>query len=222
MKTLSAKAKISGFTLIEVLVVIFVLAILAALLLPALNRPHNGGGPSCMSNQKQIALGFIMWNGDNNGRFPWQVSTTNSGTMEFVDDGHPSSQFRAILDYTKNLGTYICPTDTARQVATNYKTFSDSNTSYFVNVDATTNNPSLTILTGDRYLQVKGKPVNPGLFNYSTNMTLNWAGGFHHNSHNEPWGVFSFADGHAQFVGSDDLNSFFQKQTLATTWLAIP
>ena len=204
------------------LVVIFVLAILAALLLPALNRPYNGGGPSCMSNQRQIALGFFMFKEDNEGKFPWQLSATNGGAAELVGDGHPSSQFRAILDYTKYLGTYICPTDTAKQVATNYKTFGDSNTSYFVNVDATTNNPSLTILTGDRYLEVKGKPVNPGLFNYSTNMTLNWAIGFHHNSHNEPWGGFSFADGHAQFVGSDDLNSFFQKQTFATTRLAIP
>jgi hypothetical protein len=219
MKTLSAKAKISGLTLIEVLVLILVLAVLTAILLPPLTHLRwIDPGPNCMSNQRQITLGFLMFKDDNKGEFPWQLSATNGGAAELIGDGHPSSQ----LDYVKYLGSYICPADTTKQVATNYTTFGDSNTSYFVNVKATTNNSSLTILTGDRYLEVKGKPVNPGLFNYSTNMVLSWMRGFHRNAQNKPIGGLSFADGHAQFVGSDDLNSFFQKQMLPTNRLAVP
>jgi type II secretory pathway pseudopilin PulG len=222
MKTLSTKAKIIGFTLIELLVVICVIVVLIAILLPASVNPKSGRQIQCLSNQKQIALGFIIWNGDNNGKFPWQVSITNNGTMELVDDGHPSSQFQSLSNYVKSFGIYICLSDTNRQSATNYAAFSDLNTSYFVNADAATNNPSATILTGDRHLEIKGKPVSPGLFKYSTNATLNWASGFHRNAHNEPLGGFSFGDGHAQFVGSHEMNSILQQQPLATNRFCVP
>jgi hypothetical protein len=73
MRTLSAKAKIKGLTLIEVLVVIGVVFILAAMLLPTLNHSGPSRGIQCISKQKQIAVGFIMWHEDNGGQFPWQV-----------------------------------------------------------------------------------------------------------------------------------------------------
>ncbi len=52
MKTLPAKAKISGLTLIEVLVVIFVIVVLAAMLLPALSdRNHKGDSTVSMLDE---------------------------------------------------------------------------------------------------------------------------------------------------------------------------
>jgi prepilin-type N-terminal cleavage/methylation domain-containing protein len=218
MKTSWSK---SAFTLIELLVVIFVVAILAALLLPALSGHHTHYGPSCMSNQKQIALGFVMFEGDNEEKFPWQLSITNGGAMERRLDGHPSGQFLAVWPYINNFSVFICPADTAKHAAVNTNTISDQNISYFLNVDATTSNPSATILSGDRYLEIQGKPINPGLFTCSTNVILNWAKGFHQNySNKEPCGILSFADGHAQFVGSHDL--LLQNQSFATNRLSIP
>jgi prepilin-type N-terminal cleavage/methylation domain-containing protein/prepilin-type processing-associated H-X9-DG protein len=63
--------KKGGFTLIELLVVIAIIAILASLLLPALARAKGSSKrASCLSNLRQIGLGFSMYGGDHDGRFP--------------------------------------------------------------------------------------------------------------------------------------------------------
>jgi prepilin-type N-terminal cleavage/methylation domain-containing protein len=60
-----------GFTLIELLVVIAIIAILAALLLPALSRAkERAKRVNCMSNMKQMGLGYAIYSSDNAERLP--------------------------------------------------------------------------------------------------------------------------------------------------------
>ena len=220
MKTPSSKVKVKAFTLVEVLVVIAVLLLLAVLLLPAL--PHGvriRGNVSCMNNLKQVDLASIMYASDYNEQFPWQISSKNGGTMEYVSSGQTSPHFRKLSNYGSNLpNRLVCPADKVKTVATNVDMLTDQNISYFLNVDAPfKNKPALTFLAGDRNLQMNGQAVKPGLFVLTTNLDMSWTREIHPSG-----GSLAFADGHVEFVQANNLNSIVQQQPLATNRLCIP
>jgi prepilin-type N-terminal cleavage/methylation domain-containing protein len=106
-----------GFTLIELLVVIAIIAILAAMLLPALSKAKvKAQGIACMSNTKQIALGWVLHNTDNNGEFmttepvdgdlSWGAGTDNTNTAKLLD-----VNVSAMANYIRSAGVWKCPAD---------------------------------------------------------------------------------------------------------------
>lgn len=65
------RASRSAFTLIEMLVVVSIIALLAAILFPAFNKVREGGRKTvCLSNLKQLGLAFTQYTQDYGGRFP--------------------------------------------------------------------------------------------------------------------------------------------------------
>jgi prepilin-type N-terminal cleavage/methylation domain-containing protein len=80
--TSSFKAK-NGFTVVELLVVIAVIAILAALLFPAFNRAKaTAKRTTCANHLRQINLGLRMYSDDSNDTSPSTPSTNPAPSLE--------------------------------------------------------------------------------------------------------------------------------------------
>lgn len=75
-----------GFTILELLVVIVIIAMLVGLVVPWLNQMHNGGGhpPSCVRNQSQVALALLNYEAKQ-GCFPgWRQTLPNGREVSWM------------------------------------------------------------------------------------------------------------------------------------------
>lgn len=96
-----------GFTLIELLVVMAIIAILAALLLPALARARDAAHTThCLSNQRQLALVYHYYAEDNDRRLPSKAMLGNSSYRLITD---PLSLPYYFQDYVPTNRIWMCP-----------------------------------------------------------------------------------------------------------------
>ncbi|PQV65488.1 prepilin-type processing-associated H-X9-DG domain-containing protein [Abditibacterium utsteinense] len=89
-----------AFTLVKLLVVISIISILAAILFPTFGRAReNARRTSCLSNQKQIGLGFLQYQQDNDGAFPFTNHVSGLSWTNTLDA------------YLKSRQIFRCPCD---------------------------------------------------------------------------------------------------------------
>ena len=94
-----------AFTLTELLVVIVIIAILAAILVPAISRSRvQARQVACLSNMRQIGTALLLYTGENDGEFP---PTTHSTGTKF-EKAWIFQLERLIPDLDK---VRICPAD---------------------------------------------------------------------------------------------------------------
>jgi prepilin-type N-terminal cleavage/methylation domain-containing protein/prepilin-type processing-associated H-X9-DG protein len=92
--------KRTGFTLIELLVVIAIISILAAILFPVFAQAREKARQTaCLSNERQLGLGVMMYADDNDEMFP---PTENDSGILWPD---------LINAYVKNSQVRVCPSD---------------------------------------------------------------------------------------------------------------
>lgn len=115
--------KRKGFTLIELLVVVAIIAILAAMLLPALSKARqNARNVACISNLKQIGLAFLMYANDNNEYLPPDQGTASDGTggywcdivAPYIYNGKTFSSAEYNWLYGNKSSVFACPNEASK------------------------------------------------------------------------------------------------------------
>lgn len=141
-KALLSRAGRRAFTLVELLTVIAVIAILAAILFPAFAQAReNARRTSCLNNLSQLGSAFAQYTQDYDERLPIATDAvigqndplTNNkiGWMEFTtfgtdnNDGSVNAQAAfhpqngSLYPYVKTSAVYICPSDTRGRLTGN-------------------------------------------------------------------------------------------------------
>jgi prepilin-type N-terminal cleavage/methylation domain-containing protein len=129
----------SAFTLIELLVVIAIISILAAMLLPVLGKSkQKAQGIQCLSNLRQLSLGWRLYISENSEHYPinsalggdhptvgedaiapsWVAGILETGSCSDNTNmaklvGAAYSRFNSIGGYVQNANVYHCPADSS-------------------------------------------------------------------------------------------------------------
>jgi prepilin-type processing-associated H-X9-DG protein len=198
MKSISRRFNQSAFTLVALLVIVAVLALLAAMLLPALAGAHDRARRiQCVNNLKQCGLAFRIWEGDNGDKLPMDVPLAKGGTKEFDTGADTFRHFQVMSNELSTPKILVCPNDD-RISAINFVQLKNANVSFFVGLEANDASPQ-RFLDGDRNLTSDNAPEN-GILKLVPGGPVSWTTAIHNNQ-----GNVGLADGSVQQYSSSAL-----------------
>jgi prepilin-type N-terminal cleavage/methylation domain-containing protein/prepilin-type processing-associated H-X9-DG protein len=222
-----------GFTLIELLVVISIIALLIAILLPALGKARKETRRvQCLSNVRQIGIGHLGYVVDNKNLFWTEQSTTStivhggkSGTLSgYTDSDDWGADDRPINGYTGYEGfpgdaetpLYECPDDGGSVNSGGLSTYDYVGNSYPFNRVSPAISPFMAGIVGTlNPSPIRGQTISIESVNEPTMTVLvsehplwNYWRGTDRNQRwhdpNGPTANISFVDGHADYHTIED------------------
>lgn len=191
------KTESRRFTLIELLVVIGIIGVLAAMLMPALNKAREKAWQTdCVNNHKQLGMAFMLYANDFRGCFPsYTDGAAGAGKPNgwLYYDGFPvptAGNFDVtrgvIYPYVKAKRTYLCPCDNTGSLVS-YGVNSDTKDAKLSNVSNGSETPMLLE-------EGSAKPTtNDGFFN------IDWTPKDYVVNRHQKGSVYSFCDGHVSW-----------------------
>lgn len=197
-------ARWAGFTLVELLVVVAIIGVLAALLMPALQQARRAAYAStCMGNLRQNTAAWHMYLDDNAGYFPyfgsytWLLYIYGGGDGTWTKAEHPAKA-RPLRPYLGIDESFHCPADVGsfgdppsyEVVGNSYpwnavlgRLYGFQRSLHGINVNKV-RNPSLTVL-------VMEDPVLRYWYGYP--------GAIHWHYRGKTQGLIGFVDGHVDW-----------------------
>jgi prepilin-type N-terminal cleavage/methylation domain-containing protein/prepilin-type processing-associated H-X9-DG protein len=120
----SFEVRAGRFTLIELLVVVAIIAILAAMLLPALKRAKDQAkSAACANNLRQLNVAFVLYRDDNGTWFPpASIGTVAEANWPYRLNPYMNISTNVLLTHDLR-NPYVCPADPSSDAFVNTERF---------------------------------------------------------------------------------------------------
>lgn len=213
MKAFFTRQTGRAFTLVEMLVVIAIIGILAALLMPALTTAMKRAKRIwCENNERQLGIAFHLFMHDHNSRFPAAVQIADGGAAEFVQRGYLLGnnpfyfnyrQFQVLSNELNVAKVLICKGEDKRVAADDFASLRSSNISYAIGVQADFSKPD-SVLVMDRNLS-RTPLTSKTIFRMTDGARFWWSSTMH-----ELKGNALITDGHVEEWNNNSLTKAFK------------